>query len=68
MNTTSYGLDIAKTVFQLYWVEPDGKCFNRHFSRPKLIEFLARREPGRIALEACGSATLVGSPATGHRP
>ena len=20
MNTTSYGLDIAKTVFQLYWV------------------------------------------------
>ncbi|AGW95574.1 transposase IS110 [Ralstonia pickettii DTP0602] len=70
MNTTSYGLDIAKTVFQLYWVEPDGKCFNRHFSRPKLIEFLARREPGRIALEACGSAHWWARQlqAMGHEP
>jgi len=41
---------------QLYWVEPSGKCFNRRFTRQKLIEFLARREPGRVALEACGSA------------
>lgn len=56
MNTTTYGLDIAKTVFQLYWVEPSGKCFNRCFSRPKLIEFLAKRESGRVALEACASA------------
>ncbi len=56
MNTTIYGLDIAKTTFQLYWVESNGKCFNRRFSRQKLIEFLAKREPGRVALEACGSA------------
>nr|WP_115711791.1 IS110 family transposase [Cupriavidus taiwanensis] len=56
MNTTTYGLDIAKTVFQLYWVEPSGKCFNRRLNRTKLIEFLARREPGRVALEACASA------------
>ncbi|RDK05627.1 IS110 family transposase [Cupriavidus lacunae] len=41
---------------QLYWVEPSGKCFNRRFNRQKLIEFLARREPARVALEACGSA------------
>ncbi|CAG9172894.1 hypothetical protein LMG23994_02490 [Cupriavidus pinatubonensis] len=27
MNTTTYGLDIAKTVFQLYWVELSGKAF-----------------------------------------
>lgn len=56
MNTTSYGLDIAKTVFQLYWVESDGKCVNRRFNRQKLIEFLAKQQPGRVALEACGSA------------
>ncbi|CAG2158021.1 IS110 family transposase ISRta3 [Cupriavidus yeoncheonensis] len=56
MNTTTYGLDIAKTVFQLYWVEPSGKCFNRRFSRPRLIEFLAKREPGRVALEACAGS------------
>lgn len=70
MNTTTYGLDIAKTVFQLYWVEPSGKCFNRRFSRPKLLEFLANREPGRIALEACGSAHWWARQlqALGHEP
>jgi transposase len=56
MNTTTYGLDIAKTVFQLYWVEPSGECFNRRFTRPALLKFLAKRAPGRVALEACGSA------------
>ncbi|MFS8974287.1 IS110 family transposase, partial [Cupriavidus necator] len=70
MNTTTYGLDIAKTVFQLYWVEPSGKCSNRRFSRPKLLEFLANREPGRIALEACGSAHWWARQlqALGHEP
>lgn len=70
MNTTTYGLDIAKTVFQLYWVEPDGKCFNRRFNRVKLMEFLAKRQPGRIALEACGSAHWWARQlrALGHEP
>ncbi|MGK0230805.1 MAG: transposase [Gammaproteobacteria bacterium] len=40
MQTTLYGLDIAKRVFQLYWVEPEtGEVINRKFSRQKLIEF-----------------------------
>ena len=57
MNVTTYGLDIAKRVFQLYWVQLDtGEIANRRFSRQELIEFLAQRAPGRIALEACGSA------------
>jgi transposase len=57
MNATTYGLDIAKRVFQLYWVEPDtGEIANRRFSRQELIEFLSQRAPGRVALEACGSA------------
>lgn len=70
MNTTTYGLDIAKTVFQLYWVEPGGKCFNRRFNRVKLLEFLAKRQPGRIALEACGSAHWWARQlrALGHEP
>jgi transposase len=57
MQTTLYGLDIAKRVFQLYWVEPKtGEVINRKFSRQKLIEFFSNRIAGTVALEACGSA------------
>ncbi|VWC78529.1 transposase [Burkholderia lata] len=57
MNATTYGLDIAKSVFQLYWVNPQsGEIFNRRFSRDQLIRFLSQREPGRVVLEACGGA------------
>ncbi|SAL06490.1 transposase [Caballeronia arationis] len=57
MDTITYGLDIAKRVFQMYWVEGDtGEIVNRRFTRQQLIEFLGQRVPGRVALEACGSA------------
>jgi len=57
MNTTIYGLDIAKRVFQLYWVDQEsGEIHNRKFSKQALLEFLAQREAGTLALEACGSA------------
>ena len=57
MDATTYGLDVAKRVFQMYWVEAEtGEIVNQRFGRDELIRFLARRPPGRIALEACGSA------------
>jgi transposase len=57
MNATTYGLDVAKHVFQMYWVEPQtGEIVNRRFGRDELIRFLARRPAGRVVLEACGSA------------
>lgn len=57
MDTTWYGLDIAKRVFQLYWIEPGtGEVCNRKFGRTALIQFLSNRAPGNVALEACGSA------------
>jgi len=57
MNPTTYGLDIAKRVFQMHWVEGEsGEIVNRHFSKSELIEFLGHRVAGRVALEACGSA------------
>jgi transposase len=56
MNVTTYGLDVAKRVFQMYWVDAQtGEIVNRQFKRDELIEFLARRPVGRVALEACGS-------------
>src|SRR4051794_2181442 len=69
MNVTTYGLDLAKRVFQLYWVEPDtGTIYNKKFDKTSLIEFLATRPAGRIALEACGSANWWGRKLTalGH--
>ncbi len=57
MNITTYGLDIAKRVFQLYWVDlKSGEIHNRKFGKQELLEFLAQRDAGLIALEACGSA------------
>jgi len=57
MNATTYGLDVAKLVFQMYWVDAQsGEITNRRFRRDELIVFLAQRPAGRVALEACGSA------------
>jgi len=56
MNVTTYGLDVAKRVFQMYWIEAQtGEMVNRRFGREELIAFLAQRPAGRVALEACGS-------------
>jgi transposase len=50
------GLDVAKRVFQIYWVDSQtGEIVNRRFGREELIRFLAQRPAGRVALEACGS-------------
>jgi transposase len=57
MNATTFGLDIAKSVMQLHWVEPDsGEIKRRKLSRAKLGEFFAQRQPARVAIEACGGA------------
>ena len=43
MNFTTYGLDIAKRVFQLYWVDHEsGEIHNRKFGKQELQEFLAQ--------------------------
>jgi transposase len=56
MDATTYGLDVAKRVFQMYWVDAQtGEIVNRRFGRDELIKFLAQRSAGRVALEASGS-------------
>ena len=57
MNATTYGVDIAKNVFQLHWVDPlTGEIHRKKLPRSKFIEFFAKRLPGRVAMEACGGA------------
>lgn len=57
MNATTYAIDLAKSVFQLYWVEPGtGEIHCKKLTRAKLTSFLATCEPAQVAMEACGSA------------
>ncbi len=57
MPATTYGLDVAKRVFQMHWVDDDtGEIVSRRFGRDDLVQYLSRRPPGRVALVACGSA------------
>ena len=57
MHVTTYGLDLAKQVFQVHWVELDtGEVKRTTLARSDVSAFFARRAPGLIAMEACGSA------------
>ncbi|QQX85616.1 IS110 family transposase [Cupriavidus necator] len=71
MNAMTYGLDIAKSVFQMYWVDPaSGEIHNRRFQRRELIEFLSNCPAGKVALETCGGAHWWARKiqSLGHRP
>ena len=54
---TRIGIDLAKTIFQLCAVDPNGKLvYNKTVSRQKLAEHLVQTPPCEIILEACASA------------
>jgi transposase len=57
MDRTTYGLDIAKSVMQLHWVDVDtGEIGRKKLARAKLAEHFAQLLPVRVVMEACGSA------------
>ena len=57
MNTTTIGLDIAKTVFQVHGVDARGQTsLQRRLRRAQLIPFFANLPPARVGIEACASA------------
>lgn len=57
MDRTTYGLDIAKNVMQLHWVEIEtGEIGRKKLVRAKLADHFARVLPVRVVMEACGSA------------
>ena len=57
MKVTTFGLDLAKRVFQLHWVDMEtGEICRRQLKRAQMAEFFANREASLIAMEACGSA------------
>jgi len=57
MKLTPVGVDIAKNVFQVHWVDPDsGEVISKRVKRAKFLEHFANREPCLIGMEACGGA------------
>ena len=57
MKITTFGVDLAKRVFQLHWVDMEtGEICRRQLKRGEVAEFFANRGPSVIVTEACGSA------------
>lgn len=57
MNITTYGLDLAKQVFQVHWVDvQSGEIHRKTLRRSQVSAFFARLPRGVVAMEACGSA------------
>jgi transposase len=57
MTLTPVGIDIAKNVMQLHYVDQDtGEIVNKPVKRAQLLEYFANRTPCLIGMEACGGA------------
>jgi transposase len=57
MNYTTVGVDIAKAVMQLHWVEPaTGEIINKPVKRAVFLEHFANRAPCLIGMESCGGS------------
>ncbi len=57
MNRIVVGVDIAKRVFQLHWVEPQtGEIVALQLKREKFLEHFANRSSCLIGMEACGGS------------
>ncbi|MDQ0625872.1 transposase [Paraburkholderia graminis] len=57
MTLTPVGIDIAKNVMQLHYVDQEtGEIVNKPVKRGQLLEHFANRGPCLIGMEACGGA------------
>jgi transposase len=57
MDRIVVGVDIAKRVFQLHWVEPaTGEIVALQLKREKFLEHFANRSSCLIGMEACGGS------------
>ena len=65
ISRTVVGVDTAKRVFQLYWVDMEtGEIVDLRLTRTKFLEHFANRAPCLVALEACGGSQHWGRPCT----
>lgn len=56
-SRTVVGVDIAKRVFQLHWVETEtGELVGLRLTRAKFLDHFANRAASLVGMEACGGA------------
>ena len=68
--STTIGVDVAKSVFEVAVSDRPGRIVKRHrLSRGQFARFLATRAPATVVMEACGMAHFWGrqAVASGHR-
>jgi len=57
MKHTTVGIDIAKRVFQLHWVDVEtGEINSLQIKREKFLDFFINRQPCLIGMEACSGS------------
>lgn len=60
MNATTktvVGVDTAKQVFQLHWVDMEtGEVFSKQIKRAKFLEHFVNKAPYLVGMEACGGS------------
>ena len=57
MTHTIVGVDIAKSVMQIHWVNPEtGEVVNKPLKRPAFLEYFANRSPCLVGMESCGGS------------
>jgi transposase len=57
MQVIRFGIDLAKSVFQVHGVDASGAVVVQlQLRRGQLLKFFARQAPALIGMEACGSA------------
>ncbi|MGV7245513.1 IS110 family transposase [Caballeronia sp. M23-90] len=57
MTHTVVGVDIAKNVMQVHWVDPQtGEVVNRPIKRAAFLEYFANRSPCLIGMESCSGS------------
>jgi transposase len=57
MVDTIVGVDIAKNVMQVHWVNPEtGEVVNRAIKRAAFLEYFANRERCLIGMESCSGS------------
>lgn len=57
MKLTAYGVDIAKSVFQVHTVDGEtGEIMSKQIKRAAFLDYFANRMPCLIGMEACGGS------------
>ena len=57
MTHTAVGVDIAKNVMQVHWVDPQtGEVVNKPIKRAAFLEYFVNRPPCLIGMESCSGS------------